>query len=184
MSLKINHSLYFSDLHERHCKPLDGLVEAERRRGALSENLKVFCDTEAIHLSLGMANTIVAMKESANRLGASLVGMGAGAGNCPFKVTVAVLNKMNAKHNSDKLQLMDLAHDIIRPLRNRPVQVDKETLSIGYTGVYSSFLLHYERAAEKYVLDTHDLLMKSGKRKMVDGQEDMIIDVALDLSKK
>lgn len=135
------------------------------------------------NMAMGVANTIAAIEEGANRADASCAGMGAGAGNTPMEVLVAVLNRMGVEHGVDLFKVSDVAEDLVYPMMTHKVRIDRDALVLGYAGVYSSFLLFAKRAADKYGLSSREILVELGRRKTVGGQEDMIEDLALTMAK-
>ena len=135
------------------------------------------------NLSLSVANSLSALEAGAVRIDGSAAGLGAGAGNTPLEVLVAVLARMNIKHGVDLYKIMDVAEDLVVPDMDQPIRIDRDALMLGYAGVYSSFLLFAKRAGEKYGVSSRDILAELGRRRTVGGQEDMIEDLAIDLSR-
>ncbi len=138
------------------------------------------------NLGLAVGNSLVAIEEGATRIDGSTCGLGAGAGNTQTEALVAVMDRMGIETGVDLFKIMDVAEEVVYPImRQRHVpRIDRGSLTIGYAGVYSTFLLFAQRAAEKFGVEARDILVELGKRKMVGGQEDMIIDVAVELAEK
>lgn len=136
------------------------------------------------NMSMAVANSLAAVEAGALRIDGSVAGLGAGAGNTPLEVFVAVLNRMHAYTGIDLYKIMDVAEDLIVPLLDHPIRVDRNSLTLGYAGVYSSFLLFAKRAEEKYGVSARDILVELGRRGTVGGQEDMIEDLALTMSRQ
>ena len=135
------------------------------------------------NMAMGVANSVAAVAAGANRIDASLAGLGAGAGNTPLEVFVAVCDRMGIETGIDTFKAMDIAEDLIIPMMDHQVRVDRDALTLGYAGVYSSFLLFAKRSAKKYNLSTRDILVELGRRRTVGGPDDMIEDLALDMAK-
>jgi 4-hydroxy-2-oxovalerate/4-hydroxy-2-oxohexanoate aldolase len=135
------------------------------------------------NLSMGVANSIAAVAAGARRIDCACGGMGAGAGNTPMEVFVAVCNRMGIETGVDVFKISDVAEDLVTPIMDFPVRIDRNSLTLGYAGVYSSFLLFAKRAEQKYGIPAREILLELGRQKMVGGQEDMIEDTALTMAR-
>lgn len=136
------------------------------------------------NLGMGVANSVAAIEAGASRIDASVAGLGAGAGNTPLEVFAAVCDRMGIETNVDLFKLMDAAEDIIVPMMDHLVRVDRDSLTLGFAGVYSTFLLHAKRAADRFGVPARDILVELGRKKMIGGQEDMIVDTALTMARE
>jgi 4-hydroxy 2-oxovalerate aldolase len=159
--------------------------EVKERISLLNERLSVPVGFHAHNnMGLAIANSIAAIEEGAQYIDITCRGLGAGAGNCQGEVFAAVLNRLGYETGVDLFKILDVAEKIVDPIMQYPQIINTDSLMLGYVGVYSSFLLHAKRAAKRFDLDAKDILIELGRRQMVGGQEDMIVDVAYMLSQK
>ena len=135
------------------------------------------------NLGMGIANSIAAVAAGASRIDGSVAGLGAGAGNAPLEVFAAVCERMGIETGVDLFKLMDVAEDLVVPMMDHVVRVDRDSLTLGFAGVYSTFLLHAKRAAQRFGVPARDILVELGRKKMIAGQEDMITDTAMTMAK-
>jgi 4-hydroxy-2-oxovalerate/4-hydroxy-2-oxohexanoate aldolase len=135
------------------------------------------------NLAMGVANSLAAVEAGATRIDAAAAGLGAGAGNTPMEVFIAVCSLMGIETGVDVAKIQDVAEDLVVPIMDHPIRIDRDALTLGYAGVYSSFLLFAKRAEKKYGIPARDILVELGRRGMVGGQEDMIEDAALTMAK-
>jgi 4-hydroxy-2-oxovalerate/4-hydroxy-2-oxohexanoate aldolase len=135
------------------------------------------------NLSMGISNSLAAVEAGARRIDCACGGMGAGAGNTPLEVFIAVCNRMGIETGVDVFKISDVAEDLVTPILDFPVRIDRNSLTLGYAGVYSSFLLFAKRAQERYGVSAREILLELGRKKMVGGQEDMIEDTAMDMAR-
>lgn len=134
------------------------------------------------NMGLAIGNSVAAYEAGATYIDGTLRGLGAGAGNAQSEILAAVFDKMQVKTGINLYKIMDAAEDVVAPKMHRPQIVDRASLTLGWAGVYGSFLLHTYRAAEKFGVEPRDVLVELGRMKTVGGQEDLIIEVAHRLS--
>lgn len=135
------------------------------------------------NLAMGVSNSLAAIAAGASRIDGSAAGFGAGAGNTPLEIFAAVAERMGIDTGVDVFKLMDVAEDSVLPMMAKPPRADRDSLTLGYAGVYSTFLYNAKDCERRYGLPARDLLMELGRLKMIGGQEDMIEDTALTMAK-
>jgi 4-hydroxy-2-oxovalerate/4-hydroxy-2-oxohexanoate aldolase len=135
------------------------------------------------NLAMGVANSVAAVRAGANRIDAAAAGLGAGAGNTPMEVFIAVCDRIGIETGVDVFKIQDVAEDRVVPIMDHIIRIDRDSLTLGYAGVYSSFLLFAKRAEKKFGIPAREILVELGRRGMVGGQEDMIEDTAMTLAK-